>query len=358
MCVVRSTSSVDAPGTTTSPHSSQPGRSSESIITSKSPSGNCRRSPVGQTEAPCPLVVRGSVGDEIWSVDKEMPGGAAVRRARDCSDRLAVADHMEVGVVEVDQPVDMTSAADERVPDGPSRRAPSSRAPSRSALHASSFDLYLGANTVQGAPVPGPMMLRQIGKRSFIRVVASVRFAPRPDGCGSPIARHDPRTRYRCPEASAGDHVFALLIGDLPCEVPGEQQNIIGAIFEEPLHRFDRDAASRHELALLVRVSVDHVGNRPTIDARGVEECRSLGGGSIRRDSASISGQRSKQVPEHCLARMRPLRERLVDGRSSDPVADLVRQRVGAALRARGCLPTCQRRVPPCKSGKNSTSFR
>ena len=76
--------------------------------------------------------------------------------------------------------------------------------------------------------------------------------------------------RDRHVEVTTAGRVLVLLLDDLGGEVPRQQQQVVGPIVEQDLDRPDRQPAPGHQLAVLVDVAIDDVGDEVGPDARCV----------------------------------------------------------------------------------------
>jgi hypothetical protein len=92
--------------------------------------------------------------------------------------------------------------------------------------------------------------------------------------------------------------VGVLLRDDLVGEVPRQQQQIVRLLVEKHFDPTDGKAAPGHQLALLVGTPVDHIGDQARIDAAAVQQRRSLGRCSIRRDGPTLIAKPVQQLPK------------------------------------------------------------
>src|SRR5205814_4083420 len=90
-------------------------------------------------------------------------------------------------------------------------------------------------------------------------------------------------------------------------EVPREEEDVIGTIFEEPRGRSDGDARARDEAALLVRTAIRDERQIVPADPEEVEEDCRLRRGAIARDRLSAALEFIKTLPERRLDSRHPL---------------------------------------------------
>src|SRR5262249_41086441 len=80
-----------------------------------------------------------------------------------------------------------------------------------------------------------------------------------------------------------------LLPHDFVREVPGEKERKVGAIFDEARRGADQKVGSRREASLLHRRAIDHVVEKPPVDAEAVEQGRAFRRGAICDDPLAVT---------------------------------------------------------------------
>ena len=88
------------------------------------------------------------------------------------------------------------------------------------------------------------------------------------------------------------------LLHDLLLEVPGQDQDVVGAVLLERLGVLDRDVRAREELALLVRVAVDRVLEEVGADAAEVQERVALPGRAVAGDALALAAARDEELEQ------------------------------------------------------------
>jgi hypothetical protein len=88
----------------------------------------------------------------------------------------------------------------------------------------------------------------------------------------------------------------AQLRDDLLLEVPGEDQDEVGAFLLERLGVVDRDVRAWEELALLIRIAVDGELEQVAPDPAVVEQRVALAGSTISSDALTITARVDQEL--------------------------------------------------------------